>query len=68
MLVQQRLEGFDVVRPEGNMSSFNRVDDLPVLEGDSQVFGGKVHLHLAIGGKPDLTIVATARCGLRAGE
>ena len=58
LAIQKFHEHRNIVSTKGYMTSLNRIDDLTVLEDDSQVLARQVHLHLAICGKSDLSFIA----------
>lgn len=56
--IQKVRERRNIVSTKGYMTSLNQIDDLTVLEDDSQVLGRQVHLHLAVCGNSDLSVIA----------
>ena len=58
VITEMLLEPLDVVRAKGDMAAFNRVDMSAVSRRHVQIPFGKMHLHAALRGEFDLTVVA----------
>ena len=58
LAIQKGHKCSNIVSTESDMTPFNGIDDLTVLEGNSQVLGRQVHLHFAICGKSNLSVIA----------
>ena len=68
VITEMLLEPLDVVRAEGDMAAFTRVDMSAVSRRDVQIPFGKMHLHAAFRGEFDLTVVAYVPSGVCAWE
>ena len=68
VITEMLLEPLDVVRAEGDMAAFNRVDMSAVSRRHVQIPFGKMHLHAAFRGEFDLAVVPGVAGGVRSGK
>src|SRR6185295_2366389 len=58
LLVEPLFERLDIVSPESDVSAFQRVDDLLMLEADAQVLCRQMKLRCSIGHEGNLRAIA----------
>jgi len=66
LVVKMRLERLYIIGAKGDMAALYRVDMPAVSDRHIEITLGKMHLHIAVGGKSDLAVIAGFIVGIGA--